>query len=72
MNARILVDKSATQAMSGQTNLTTYFPHQPDSRQTGGAPYPWAIYPDSSNFHSNYTIQMDTAGSWLTLPSHLL
>ena len=27
MNAQILVNKSATQAMLGQTNLTTYFPH---------------------------------------------
>ena len=33
MNARILVDKSVTHAMSGQTNLTTYFPHQPASQQ---------------------------------------
>ena len=27
MNAQILVNKSATHAMLGQTNLTTYFPH---------------------------------------------
>ena len=33
MNVRILVDKSATRAMLGQTNLTTYFPHRPDSQQ---------------------------------------
>ena len=33
MNARTLVDKSATQAMPGQTTLTTHFPHLPDLQQ---------------------------------------